>query len=362
MKILYKRDTTNGIRTWTVELDGGKYRTLAGTLGGKQVVSEWTTAEAKNVGRSNETSAAAQALKEVEAMYVKKKKEGYVEDMKNVDKVSLVKPMLANKYKEGLKFPVFAQPKLDGFRCIINKDGMWSRKNERFLSCPHIAAVFVPLCELYGISFDGELYNHDLKADFNTIQSLITKRTNLTEEDYAESRKSIKFYMYDMVDVTKKFSDRYSEVVKFYTTVSGIMDVASLVETHQVDDQNALDALYATWFEGQGYEGQMIRLDGVYEHKRSKNLLKRKTMQDAEFIIVDIEEGTGNRSGMAGRVTLRTKEGKLFGAGIAGGEEFYKWLLQHREEVLGERGTVTYQELTPDGIPRFPVFKAVRKD
>ena len=38
----------------------------------------------------------------------------------------------------------------------------------------------------------------------------------------------------------------------------------------------------------------------AYENKRTKQLLKRKEFQDAEFKIVEIVEGIGNRAGMAG--------------------------------------------------------------
>ncbi len=76
MQTLYKRDSTGKVREWKAEVLNDKYRTIAGEQGGKQVTSEWTTALAKNEGKANATTGAQQAWKEVEARYVKKRKEG----------------------------------------------------------------------------------------------------------------------------------------------------------------------------------------------------------------------------------------------------------------------------------------------
>jgi hypothetical protein len=60
----------------------------------------------------------------------------------------------------------------------------------------------------------------------------------------------------------------------------------------------ALDTWYEQWLE-KGYEGQIIRIDGPYEQKRTKLLLKRKEFVDSEFVVLDILEGVGNASGGA---------------------------------------------------------------
>jgi ATP-dependent DNA ligase len=109
-----------------------------------------------------------------------------------------------------------------------------------------------------------------------------------------------------------------------------------------------------------GYEGLMVRLDGKYENKRSNNLIKWKEMQDAEFEIVDIEQGVGNRAGMAARVILQLRPGKTFSAGVIGNFDYCKQLLADRDQHIGKKGTVIFQNYTPDGVPRFPKFKCVR--
>jgi ATP-dependent DNA ligase len=74
-----------------------------------------------------------------------------------------------------------------------------------------------------------------------------------------------------------------------------------------------LDAAYANCLE-EGYEGQMVRLDGPYEQKRSKLLLKRKEFQDAEYDLVRVDEGLGNWAGYGKKAVLRLPDGREFGA------------------------------------------------
>ena len=100
----------------------------------------------------------------------------------------------------------------------------------------------------------------------------------------------------------------------------------------------------------------MIRnIYGVYECKRSKNLLKLKSFNDDEFEIVEVIEGIGQRSGMAGKLKVKDKKGNVFGSGIKGGEEYYKQLLKDKDILVGKLATIRYQELSADGIPRFPI-------
>ena len=67
------------------------------------------------------------------------------------------------------------------------------------------------------------------------------------------------------------------------------------VQTDSADSESEVDDLFGGYVE-QGYEGGIIRLNGVYEQKRSNNLLKRKDFEDAEFEIISVEEGQGNWS------------------------------------------------------------------
>lgn len=129
--------------------------------------------------------------------------------------------------------------------------------------------------------------------------------------------------------------------------------IIKIVETTPVTTPEALDACYARYTE-QGYEGQMIRLDTPYEwDTRSKGLLKRKEFITEEFPLIRIEEGEGNWSGMAKRIVFRLPDGRECGAGMRGDQEFATELLQRLP--VPTQVTIRYFNLTPDGVPRFPV-------
>lgn len=359
---LYKNDSTGKARFWQVERDGAKYRTIAGVVDGKAVTSEWTTCTPKNEGRSNETSAEKQAELEVLAMYDKKRKTGGYSDNIESSGKKYIEPMLAKKWEDEKLIVghqiMFSQPKLDGFRCVATKDGLFSRKGDQYFSVPHIEkALYVIFAENPDLVLDGELYNHDLKDNFNEIASLVRKKKP-TPAELIESEKMVQYHVYDHVDTSKPFSERIMKVNQLVAALPGVVEV---VRTTSFDTVDHLDALYAEYLE-QGYEGQMIRLDTRYENKRSKTLMKRKEFQDDEFPIVSIEEGLGNRSGMAGRVTCALPDGRTFGAGIKGGVKVNGDLWTFKDALIGKKATIRFFNYTPDGIPRFPVYVDVRDD
>lgn len=360
---LYKRTTTGKVQIWFVEVDGDRYRTTTGQQDGKKVTTEWTIAKPKNTGKANATTGAQQAVAEVNAMYEKQYKKDYRNSVEEIDSIERFKPMLADKWsdrKNKIEHDyVHIQPKLDGMRCIAKLDGLWSRNGERIISAPHIHDQLKPIFDRYPeIVLDGELYNHDLKDDFNTIMSCV-KKTKPTEEDLKTSAEKIQYWVYDMPS-DASFSERnktMQNIIDIGLTGEADNDIV-IVPTHHihVDD---VDSMSAVFIEA-GYEGAMVRLPGKYENKRSKTLLKWKEFQDEEFPIVDIQEGDGNRSGMAARVVLSLSDGRTFSAGIIGNVEYCKQLLVDKDMHIGKLGTIVFQHYTPDGVPRFPKFKTVR--
>jgi len=250
-------------------------------------------------------------------------------------------------------------------RCIVNKNGMWSRLGKPFVSAPHIFQALKPIFDkLPDAVFDGELYNHSLKNDFNTIISL-AKQSKPTQSDLDASKKTIQYHIYDF-PCQVKFSQRNS-LLNTLETQYWLADCIKIVRTDKVKSVDNLDALYAEYIE-QGYEGQIVRMDGaVYENKRTNQLLKRKEWLDEEFEVVDIEEGKGNRSGMAGRIIYKLPDGRTFESGIRGSFDYFKTLLDESKHYIGGTGTVRFFNWTPvsdDGKgnkPRFPVTTALYK-
>jgi DNA ligase 1 len=365
---LFKRTATGKVQVWEIEVGGDRYRTISGQLEGKLTTSEWTVCTPKNVGRSNETSAAEQAWSEATSAWTKKVESGYRETVGQIDDIGFIKPMLAQDYADRsgeLLFPLYSQPKLDGMRCIVTREGMQSRKGKPIISAPHIAENLRAAFEEFPhiLAFDGELYAEHYADDFNAIMSL-ARKTKPTKEDLKRSRNELEYWIYDVIlGDDSSFQERYfgslrTAVDYIYEEDPDLMVVD--VPTVIVHTQDRLDELFESYLE-QGFEGQIIRDPrAAYEHKRSKALLKRKNMQDAEYEIVDVVEGLGNKSRMAGSVTLRLDDGRTFSSNVTGGNDYARDLLSRRSEVIGKQGTVQFFHLTPDGVPRFPQFKGVR--
>lgn len=362
---IYKRTSTGKIQTWFAETDGGRFRSTAGQLNGKKTTTEWTICFPKNIGKSNATTAEQQAISEVEADYVKRLAKDYRKDLESIDADLRFKPMLAHewedrKHKIRSDF-VYIQPKLDGIRCIMNKDGMWTREGKEIFGAPHI---FEGLKSLFDndpkLILDGELYNHDLRNDFNSIVSIV-KKQDPTLEELELSKKLVQYWIYDMPSVQTIYKDRWSSIVSFFATHDCLLEYCIQVETSKIHycDVVSYSKKYIEW----EFEGSIIRLgDGVYENKRSDNLLKYKEFQDKEYEIVDILEGKGNKASWAAKIIFKLEDGTTSKAGVIGNEDYCKELLVNKHACIGKMGTINFQSYTPDGKPRFAKFKGVRFD
>jgi len=357
---LYSRDTIGNIRVWWMERDGFHYRTASGIKDGEIVHSEWRRAYVTNQGKANERSAEIQADAEIKSSYDKKLRMKYHEAEADVDKDKYFKPMLAKEFgketsKKGVSFPVHSQPKLDGIRCLVTAEGAWSRTGKPILAIPHILEALAPLfAKDPDLVLDGELYNHDLKDDFNTITSVVRK-LEPNPEQLADSARLIQYHVYDCPSVDGSFEIRINTLVAL---LMNMPECVVLVDTQFVLDQETLDFLYAEYMKN-GYEGQMVRLGGTYEQKRSKFLLKRKEFKDAEFEIVEVKSGQGNWEGYAKTLTVRLPDGRTCDSGMRGNQQYLKEVLENADSYVGKQATIRYQDLTPDGKLRFPVAVAL---
>lgn len=357
--IIYKRTENGSVQQWQICVEGNSFYTVEGILNGKLTTSKPTYTFGKNTGKANATTDEEQALKEAEARYKKKLETGYFEDINNIDKgKQFFLPMLAEKYldrKDKISFPVLVSTKIDGCRMVATNKGLFTRNGKPYVSCPHIHKLLLPLFERHqNWIIDGEIYSHDIP--FENIMSLVRK-TKPTPEDLTKSEDVVQYWIFDGVtdDASLGFEKRFELIRQEILSIIGDDKRFKFVDAIEVQTPEEVDT-YHDEFVQQGFEGLMVRIcNSPYENKRSRNLLKFKKFVDEEFEIVDILEGLGNRSGMAGRLVVKTKDNKQFQSGIRGGEEFYKQLLKNKNSLIGKLATIRYQNLTEDGIPRFPV-------
>ena len=360
---IYKLDNSGRLRSWEMEADGARTRTITGIEDGKQTISGWKETRAKNVGRSNGTTAEEQAIVEIENKYALKLEGDYhrTKAAAKKGKPQRIKPMLASEWdhrKDKIEYPVFVQPKLDGIRCIAKADGLWSRTGKPIVAVPHINKALEGFFKRNPDAIlDGELYNHDFKDDFNAIISMVRK-TKPSEEALEIAEQKVQYHVYDLASHEGNFDTRIGRVDTIVRNVNNPAIVC--VETWEANDEGDVDKLYGTFIE-KGYEGGIVRLDLPYEFKRSKTLMKRKDFEDKEFKIVDILPGKGNWAGYAKRVVFELEDGRTCGSGLAATQELAKEILENKEDYIGKQVTVQYFTRTPDGVPRFPIAKALHK-
>lgn len=359
---LYSKDSKENIRIWYCERDGSNYRTVSGIKGGNLVYSEFTTAVGKNIGKKNETSSEAQADIEVVAKYKKQLKTGYFSSINDVDKMSYIEPMLANKYKDRVKKIDFTtqnwglQCKFNGNRCVATKNGLFTRKGEKYVSVPHIEKSLEKFFKQYPSAIlDGELFNNDLRQQLNELSKLVRKTVHITEDDYKRSEELVKYYIYDGYNFNDKLdsSTSYSERKKWIdVNLYGKYDYIEKVETHIIKSTNDLNKHY-TDFLSDGQEGGILRnLDAGYENKRSHNLLKIKEDEDDEGIITAITDGDGNWKGAATIATIKWNNIE-FDCVFTGDYETRKDILKNKKDWLNREITFNFMGKTGLGVPNY---------
>lgn len=365
---LFKRDSKGKIREWTIEIEGDKHRAIAGLQDGKKVISKWTVAEPKNIGKSNETTGEEQAKLEAEAIWRKKTEKDYHENLAKVDEAIIYKPMLAHKWVDhGHKMPniIRLSPKMDGVRVIVTKSGCFSRGGKHYPALEGLRQKLLGFFEVYpdGI-LDGEAYNHTFHNKFSDLVRFAkkTKKEEVAKviDEVTEKLKIIIFDVPRIGDLNEdiSFIDRWK---KFQQERVSLGIPNDWVIDYELCRKDLVEEKTLKLVE-QGYEGSMIRDEnGKYEQKKSYKLQKYKLFDDDEFEIVDFEEGSGNASGKAARVICLLPDGTTFEAGLCGNEELFKEYLNNKHKYIGKMANIRYQGYTDtNNKPRFAKMHSIR--
>jgi ATP-dependent DNA ligase len=336
--MLYQSSLSGKKKMWKVEVDKNKIVVQHGFIDGKITTTE-TICEGKK-----HTTAEEQAQKEAKALYQKKLKSGYYEENDKNDKIYF--PMLAHEFSEKTAYPCLVQPKLDGIRCVVYKKDtivFQSRNNTIFQPFPEIAKELEPFfIENPDLILDGELYHHDL--GFQKITSIVRK------QDHPELT-LLQYHIYDLI-CEEPYLIRYVII----RNIKG--NYLFCVETKEATSRESIEN-YHTHYTKLGYEGIMIRNPyGLYQEKaRSKDLLKYKHFKDAEFLVV------GHTEGKHGIPVFTCVTGdKTFGVMMKTTTALKQEMLKNVADYYNKYLTVKYQELSDDGIPRFPVGIGFRCD
>jgi len=278
------------------------------------------------------------------------------------------KPMLAYPVSDkpiNYDDKVFMQPKLDGVRCLIQYERRtqpredvvvaYSRTGKEWKNIDHILFNLKPWFQLNpNVILDGELYNHDLKDDFETIISLV-RRQKPDDIDMLESADLVQFHCYDIIDESKTFEERN----RFITQNVPRNHCIHHVKTQAVSTESLSKVVHQQNLDA-GYEGSILRTNDVYACKRSHNLRKFKDFYDTEATITGWVEGKGKRIGTIGKFLAVDSEGNEFGMPVMDKFKYLQDNFKLMQSYVGKTATFTYFERTKANSYRHPLFKCIR--
>ena len=359
---LYSKSKGGKTQVWKIEVShgpgptGATIKTSYGYEDGAMQENEKEILKGK-VKRS----AWEQAVSEAQSDWKKKKDKGYAEVVGNahvpgvageeaVAAHKTILPMLAHDYhKRGksIVFPAFVQAKLDGVRSIYHHGVLTSRMGKPFSGLEHITSELGP-ATAEGLILDGEVYSTTLP--FQQFVGLVKKK-KFTEAD-KEQLKQVNLWVYDCVN-DKPFDERLAMLKTFFAKHK--FTHVNLLPTEEAASAADLKGFHDAYV-AKGYEGLIVRNKKGKYHlaTRSADLQKYKEFEDDEYEVVGFTEGEGHEKGLV-IWTCKTKSGKQFNVRPRGTHEERAELFKEAASYIGKKLTVRFQELTGDGIPRFPV-------
>lgn len=347
-------------RCWT---EGNEIVIEAGQVGGK-LITHRRACEAKNVGKANATTPETQAEAEALSEWKHKFDHKYVDSLDKVGVVKRIEVMLApndkfidtaNPKKSTNRYAVYpadVQPKLDGARCLAYWDGdrivLMTRGGKEW-EAPHIKEQLAKVMPRDAM-FDGEMYYHGVKRQ--TIQKWLSN-------NYEESKK-LELHIYDIPmcegEEDRPWSQRRLDLERLVPGEPMKADPGTphlvKVLTLEVQSEEQVLAFQEKCIEAK-FEGCMVRnRKGKYEPGvRSKNLLKIKLFEDAEFPVVGYTQAEGGHAGCVIWICA-TKEGKEFKVVPNGSLEERREWFRDAASYIGKPLTVKYQGFSLDGKPQ----------
>lgn len=253
-----------------------------------------------------------------------------------------------------LKYPLAAEIKYDGVRCIalvnLGKVRLYSR-NGKYLE--NFEEVREKLAEMPEGVYDGEIISPD------GFQALM-KRTHAKQGTNTDVKIEYKIFDKLTVDewVTGGTQREYQHRCK---------DVGERVI---IKNPVHLDVYY-NYVLKSGHEGLILKeINSPYENGSSRYWYKLKPKDTIDMKILAYENGLGKHEGTVGAISCIADVGKAVvhayvGTGFT--DEDRAYIDAHRKELLGKFVEVEFQEMTkPDRYGSmsliFPVFKCLRLD
>ena len=251
--------------------------------------------------------------------------------------------LLANIYRDDIDLGQYwVSEKLDGVRAYWDGETLTSRNGNRFNAPPWFIEDFPR------VALDGELWMG--RGTFERLSGAVRRQ----HPDDAQWR-DITFMVFDLPSSPATFDRRLKRLREMFDANKS--PHVALVEQFRVADHDTLMDTLNKVVAGGG-EGLMLhRGSSRYTAGRTDDLLKLKTYEDAEAVVVGHLPGKGKFAGMLGALLVEMPEGRRFrlGTGFSNEERL-------EPPPLGAIVTYKYYGKTRNGLPRFATFLRTRDE
>jgi len=256
--------------------------------------------------------------------------------------------MLANVYRSSIALTDYwVSEKYDGLRGYWDGQILWTRGGQRVAAPTWFTAGWPR------VALDGELWaGHGQFA-----KAVSTVRSQTPNES---AWRGLRFMVFDLPGHEGLFNERIPALHGVVKQIDQLWVQA--VAQFKVASHEALQVLLVKTVKNGG-EGLMLhRGASLYQGRRSDDLLKLKTHEDSDAVVIAHIPGRGKHAGELGAllvempaVSIKPAQRFKLGTGFTDAQR------QH-PPAIGSRVTYRFRGLNDSGIPRFASFMRLRED
>lgn len=277
--------------------------------------------------------------------------------------IDIIEPMLATNYtnvadKLDTSTIYYVTLKLDGNRCIVdNRNGIPKAYSRNGVEIKGLDSFLNSLNLPKGKIYDGELLPRNIdnissKDQYKEISSIMRTKGEKPKD-------KITYHIFDIIDYDLPYMQRRNFIDSIENTE--YQQICQVLYKGQINNAifKLLDEVVA-----QEQEGLMANdIEGMYESKRVKSILKFKKFNTVDLKCIGVEQGEKKYANTLGAIICEYKGNTVkVGSGFTNSQRDYYW--ENQDEIVGRVVEIQYFEETQDKQGnyscRFPTFIQLR--